>query len=868
MAQQFPRWWLAAAVTLALALSSGAATRNNDDSCDIAVLPAATLLLPYFEVDLDDFAGETTIFTITNVTNADAIARVTLWTDRAYPVLTFNVYLTGYDVQAISLYDVLERGVIAPDAGTGTEVTDRGVYSERNAQLDISACERLAGPLDDPAILLMRSAFTEGDVPGGCTDIGGEHDNAVGYATIDVVANCSTHTPLDDAYWSTDLRYDNILLGDYQQIHGTENFAQGGPLVHIRAIPEGGTQRDRRVSNDAGFARTFYARYQSPLRPRLDGRQPLPSQFAVRWIEGGEFETSLKVWREARAGIDASCAEYAADDTLAIHEIVVFDEDENAAGSNRARSVLAATSRSGVDDADTYPRLTNGANGGWMYVNLDRSARDDFASQAWVISSMRANGRFSADMDAVALGNGCSAPAARSEVTDRNAAPIAPAPDESNIAGVASTDNDDSCDIALLPAATLLLPYFEVHLEESSRRFARPSTLFTIVNVSPDDQIARVTLWTDYSYPVITFNVYLTGYDVQSINLHDVIGRGIIAPLSAHASGTGTQLTDRGEYSHRNRSIDLRDCTRLPGQLSDEHILRMQWAFTEGMVPAFGELEGCNNVGGAHDNAVGYATIDLVRNCSANGPSAEEYWTEDLAHDNVLTGDSQQLDYANDFVQGSPLVHIRAIPEGGTLAERRAAPRKYDGGFPRTFYARYQPALSPNLDGRQPLPAVFAARWQLGGAHGFETFFKIWREGKTGRAATCAVHDDNVVKIMDLVTFDEAENAVGDLPENRITPITLENTLPSTSLTSVQDGSVYPPMDNGAIAGWIYLNLDHCSCDGWASSNWVVTSMRSEGRYSVDIDAAALGNGCSPTAEISEISTGHAVIGPRPNTNP
>ena len=30
----------------------GPATTNNDDSCDIGAAPAATLLLPYFEVDL------------------------------------------------------------------------------------------------------------------------------------------------------------------------------------------------------------------------------------------------------------------------------------------------------------------------------------------------------------------------------------------------------------------------------------------------------------------------------------------------------------------------------------------------------------------------------------------------------------------------------------------------------------------------------------------------------------------------------------------------------------------------------------------------------------------------------------------------
>jgi hypothetical protein len=848
-------------IAICFAWTASAATTNNDDSCDIAVLPAATLLLPYFEVDLDDPEGETTLVTITNVTNLDAIARVTLWTDRAYPVFTFNVYLTGYDVQAINLYDLIERGLIAPDAGTGTAITRREDFSVPNAQLDLAGCERLAGRLDDPAIVLMQSVFTEGDIPGGCRDVGGEHDNAVGYATIDVVGNCSSLTPIDAAYWNTDLRYDNVLLGDFQQINSRHNFAQGGPLVHIRAIPEGGTPRDRRASNNAGFPRTFYARYQSSLAPRLDARQPLPSQFAVRWIHGGptEFETSLKVWREARAGIDASCADYASDVNLAVHEIVVFDEDENAVGSAGGRYERAATSRTSIDDTDAYPQLANGANGGWMYVNMDRGARDDIASQAWIISSMRAERRYSTDFDAIALGNGCSAPAARSEVTAMNGAPIAPAPNESGLHGVASTDNDDSCDIALLPAATLLLPYFDVDLDPPSPPYP-PSgpTTFTIVNVSPNDQIARVTLWTDYSYPVISFNIYLTGYDVQSISLFDVIARGIIAP----ETGTGTRLTDRGAYSQRNRAADVSECTHLPGQLPEAYVVRMQSAFTQGTVPDLGDLQGCDNVGNVHDNAVGYATIDVVRNCSTNNPFAEEYWTEDLAHDNVLIGDFHQLDPWNNFVQGSPLVHIRAIPEGGTLAERRALPRKYDAGFQRTFYARYQPALSPKLDGRQPLPAVFAARWIWGGPSGFETFFKIWREGKTGRPASCATHDDNVVKVMEVVVFDEAENAFAYVPVSRVTPIPVDLTLPATSLTSVSDASIYPLVGNGSIAGWVYLNLNPDR--DRASSNWVVTSMRAEGRYSVDIDAAALGNGCSAATPVSEVTVGTEVIGPRP----
>src|SRR5439155_26326967 len=43
-------------------------TTNNDDSCDLTNSPAATLLLPYFEVDMGTAGtGRTTIFSITNV---------------------------------------------------------------------------------------------------------------------------------------------------------------------------------------------------------------------------------------------------------------------------------------------------------------------------------------------------------------------------------------------------------------------------------------------------------------------------------------------------------------------------------------------------------------------------------------------------------------------------------------------------------------------------------------------------------------------------------------------------------------------------------------------------------------------------------
>src|SRR5882724_4516224 len=114
-------------------IAVGPTTTNNDDSCDISVAPAATLLLPYFEVDPNPTVqGQTTLFTITNVSRFPQIAHVTVWTDLSFPVLDFNIFLTGYDVQPINLYDVIVRGVVAPNNGT-TSATTPGALSAANS---------------------------------------------------------------------------------------------------------------------------------------------------------------------------------------------------------------------------------------------------------------------------------------------------------------------------------------------------------------------------------------------------------------------------------------------------------------------------------------------------------------------------------------------------------------------------------------------------------------------------------------------------------------------------------------------------------------------------------------------------------------
>src|SRR5512140_2510501 len=103
-------------------LPPGPTTTNNNDTCDIGTTPAATLLLPYFEVDFNapQTTARTTLFTITNTTDLPQIAHVVVWTDWSFPALDFNIFLTGYDVQGINMYDIFARATIAPGPTPGT----------------------------------------------------------------------------------------------------------------------------------------------------------------------------------------------------------------------------------------------------------------------------------------------------------------------------------------------------------------------------------------------------------------------------------------------------------------------------------------------------------------------------------------------------------------------------------------------------------------------------------------------------------------------------------------------------------------------------------------------------------------------------
>jgi hypothetical protein len=189
------------------------------------------------------------------------------------------------------------------------------------------------------------------------------------------------------------------------------NYAGGNPLVHIRAIPEGGPAG----SGATGLPYTFYDRMTPATARHVDRRQPLPSSFAARFIEGGtaSFQTEYAIWREAQSAATVGCT--SANAAVPYVSITRYDEYENptvGTSGSHAFPVSAAAATS----SSAFPPRVGASVSGWMFLDLDNragvSAASPFStqrpSQNWVIVHMRAEGRYGVDYDATSLANGCT----------------------------------------------------------------------------------------------------------------------------------------------------------------------------------------------------------------------------------------------------------------------------------------------------------------------------------------------------------------------------------------------------------------------------------------------------------------------------
>jgi len=383
-------------------------------------VPAATLLLPYFEVDINAAtpSGVNTLFSINNASATAVLAHVTVWSDQSIPVLDFDVYLTGYDVQTISLFDILKNGNLPRTASAGQDtnpqISPKGPISQ---DINFASCGGIL-PYANPALSAnfrnhLQQILQGNQSPTTGTCYGSKHNDNIlrGYVTVDTVNACNVLFPsqlLPPENYQAFLTDQNVLWGDYFYVNTTQNFASGETLVHIEASPTAFTPGQH----------TFYGRYNGASA--TDHREALPTTMAARYINGGDFTggTDFVVWREGgdqNSAVSYNCnlqgpsQWYPLDAT----QIGIFDETEQVVTNTRCPSgdpscqqqILIPNESQRVDVAGD---LLTPFNFGWAYLNLQWGplpAYGDTFAQMWLETVMDANGRFSVGFDGIQLDN-------------------------------------------------------------------------------------------------------------------------------------------------------------------------------------------------------------------------------------------------------------------------------------------------------------------------------------------------------------------------------------------------------------------------------------------------------------------------------
>ena len=235
---------------------------------------------------------------------------------------------------------------------------------------------------------------------------------------------------------------------------------------------------------------------------------------------------------------------------------------------------------------------------------------------------------------------------------------------------VAGTGYAYVCTYDNVAGATLLVPYWRVSLNGATGA-PIPSggvdTLVSVVNVSTPGVIAHVTVWNKYSAAVLDFNLPLTGKDVASFSMRDVMNGklninanqfissthpdpcGVNVTAGTYKPSIGFGATNYIRFSHPEAGSPNSDAyTSVSVYQADAFAAfrnRVWDSLDEsGDVTSFVSSSGANildsdnpacAVGGSNGDGVfttdltGYLTIDVVNYCTNYFPSQENFYNED-----------------------------------------------------------------------------------------------------------------------------------------------------------------------------------------------------------------------------------------------
>ncbi len=334
--------------------------------------------------------------------------------------------------------------------------------------------------------------------------------------------------------------------------------------------------------------------------------------------------------------------------------------------------------------------------------------------------------------------------------------------------GLGSAAYAVECALDVVPASTLLFPFVEYDYEQGAIDNSGQTTLFAITNVSSDAQIVHITLWTDYSIAILDFNLTLTGYDVQTINIRDILRDGILPSDDTGANewwdgvaptNAGPSPFDDGPYSTFNElwggtlgpyftangladpvSTNPLNCDpaawvsspvnyRAPAGNLPAGTLAISRAYLQSRQTAPTVYRDCawaNDVvfplGTWFTNQEAratwmYITADVVGACNKDLPDSDALSYFGASGDgvitaNVLMGDVLYLNAGDNFSEAYNAVHLESNP--GLAA-------------PVSFYERYHGGTGLQL--REPLPTAWAFRYMFFSDASADTWIRTWKGG-------------------------------------------------------------------------------------------------------------------------------------------